>query len=377
MIMFCIVTMAIFTGYLVISVGGRAVGLYRHIKSPEGRGWEGVVHKSDPMLGFRPVPLSEGFEILPDGKKVMKVVFDDNGCRIPWKGYGTSQAEKEKKPKFLFLGCSFTFGSACPAEETFPFLLAEYTGGTSVNSGVISYGFPQMILMAREFIPKVKPSFVVMQSSPWLIFRAMNMYRPTRYGKVPVPYFAKVDGKYILAPPVYRTNIFDVPIRDYMETRSSFRDMLSFYFRVGLPFYIYSDIQDLYTWVRTISGKVPVPITRSDMLDIERYVYGEIGSLCSENNAILIVLSLFFNENISPNPEFFRNQNVLFVYADEALEMEAAGTDESYDVLFKHVYGDPPVIVDSHPNTRAHRIIAEKIYTELKKWAVDRSSGKF
>ena len=377
MIMFLIVVTAILASYLFISVGERTVGLYRHMKSPEGRGWEGVVHQSDPMLGFRPVPLAEGFEILPDGKKVMKVIFDDNGCRIPRKDYAASQAEKEKKPKFLFLGCSFTFGSACPAEETFPFLLAEYTGGTSVNAGVISYGFPQMIIMARELIPKVKPTFVVMQSSPWLIFRATNMYRPTRYGKVPVPYFAKVNGRYVLAPPVYRTNIFDVPIRDYMETRSSFRDMLSFYWRVGLPFYIYSDIQDLYTRIRIILGKVPVPVTRSEMRGIERYVYGEIGSLCSENNAVLIVLSLFFNEKVSPEPEFFRNQNVIFVYADEALEREAAGKDESYDVLFKHVYGDPPILVDSHPNTSAHRIIAEKIYTELKKWAVDRSSGKF
>jgi hypothetical protein len=208
--------------------------------------------------------------------------------------------------------------------------------------------------------------------SPWLIFRGTSMYRPTRYGKVPVPYFAKVNGEYMVAPPVYRTNIFDVPIRDYMDTKESLADMISFYARVGLPFFVYSDIQDGYTALRKLSGKLPIPVTSSDMGGLERYVYGEIGALCSDNNAVLIVLSLFFNEDISPAPTDRWNPNFLFVYADEALMREAAKTDKSYDEFFKHVGGVPSVIVDSHPNPRAHRIIAEEIYAELEKWALDK-----
>ncbi|MFA6636411.1 MAG: hypothetical protein WCV56_04830 [Candidatus Omnitrophota bacterium] len=365
-----IVIMSVIAGYLLISVGGRTYRLYRHIKSPEGRGWEGIVHEADAMLGFRPVPMAEGFEILPDGKTVMKVMFDEKGCRIPYKGY-SEEWQSTRGPKFLFLGCSFTFGSACHAEDTFPFLVAERTGGVSVNAGVISYGFPQMILRARELIPEIKPSFVVMQLSPWLVFRGTSMYRPTRYGKVPVPYFAKVNGEYVIAPPVYRTNIFDVPIRDHMDTKESLSDMVSFYIRVGIPFFVYSDIQDSYTMLRKLSGKLPAPVTTSDMGGLERYIYGEIGALCSENNSVFIVLSLFFNENISPSPTDRWNPNFLFVYADEALMREAAKTDKSYDEFFKHVGKDPSVIVDSHPNPRAHGIIADEIYAELKKWALD------
>jgi hypothetical protein len=366
-----LVALAVLAGYMAVSVGGRSIGLYRHMKSPEGRGWEGIVHRADPLLGFSPVPLSEGFEVLPDGKKVMKVLFDERGCRIPRKNYANTSGEGPGGPKFLFLGCSFTFGSACPAEETFPFLVAEYAGVTAVNAGVISYGFPQMILRARELIPEIKPSVVVMQSSPWLIFRGTSMYRPTRYGKVPVPYFAKVNGKYVVAPPVYRTNIFDVPIRDYMDTEASFGDMMSFYFRVGVPFYVYSDVQDTYTQLRRLLGKVPPPASSADMGALERFVYNEIGSLCSENNAVFVVLSLFFNENITPTPVELWDPNFLIVYADEALAREVSTSGFGYDEFFKHVSGDPAVIVDSHPNTRAHRIIAQELYESLKNWVKD------
>jgi len=212
------VVFVILSAYFILSVGGRSYKLYSLIKSPEGRGWEGIVHEADPLLGYRPVPLAQGFEVLPDGKNVMRVVFNENGCRVPHENYGREPERKSSSPTLLFLGCSFTFGSACPAEDTFPFLLAERIGGTAFNAGVISYGFPQMIIRARHLIPEIKPTFVVLQSSPWLIFRGNSMYRPTRYGNVPVPYFTKDDNGYKIVPPVYPTNIFDVPIRDFINT---------------------------------------------------------------------------------------------------------------------------------------------------------------
>jgi hypothetical protein len=371
-IMFFLVLASIFAGYLTISVGSRAVRLYRYVKSPEGRGWEGTVHKADDMLGFSPIPLSSGFEILPDGKTVMEVVYDKFGCRVPDADYDEAFRGKSSGPSFLFLGCSFTFGSACPAEKTFPFLVANSTGGTAVNAGVISYGFAQMILRARELIPQVKPDFVVIQSSPWLIFRSTSMFRPTRYGKIPVPYITRNKGGYAIAPPVYRTNIFDIPIRDFMETEKSFLDMVKFYFRVALPFFLYTDFQDMYVGIRTFLGKVPKPVGREDMVAIERYVYSEIGALCSENRANMVILSLYFNEKIYPEPVDIRDDKVLIVFADEALNLESSRSEESYNMLFKHVSPDTGDLVDFHPNSKAHRIIADSLYNSLRKWAVER-----
>ncbi len=48
----------------------------------------------------------------------------------------------------LTLGCSFTYGAANHAEDTFSYLVGNYFGGSTKNAGVSSYGLSQMVINA-------------------------------------------------------------------------------------------------------------------------------------------------------------------------------------------------------------------------------------
>src|SRR5271157_2540391 len=121
--------------------------LYRNAKRMH-YWWRGRMFAADPILGFAPVPNSRGAEICPVGE--IPVRSDGEGFRIP---AGDTDVAALGPPRAIALGCSFTYGSLCLAEETYPYNLSKELDINCVNAGVVSYGISQILIRARSLIP--------------------------------------------------------------------------------------------------------------------------------------------------------------------------------------------------------------------------------
>jgi len=122
---FCLI---IFTFYIVILstfyfgyIVHRTRPLYWNIKTSQ-RGWSGKVHKADAELGFAPIPDSQGAEVFPLGPEI-PMRYDKDGFRIPVSDHSASSTRSSPRPLVLTLGCSFTYGAANYAEDTYPYLV--------------------------------------------------------------------------------------------------------------------------------------------------------------------------------------------------------------------------------------------------------------
>src|SRR5438477_520125 len=135
-----------------VSLVSRTRGLYSEVKSG-WRGWTGHVHGSDPELGLKLVPNGRGAETFAIGPDVPSRV-DARGFRVP---LDAPESPQKKRPIVLALGCSFTFGAACVAEDSFAWRVAQRLDGTCLNSGVCGAGAAQMLVLARRLIPEYKP----------------------------------------------------------------------------------------------------------------------------------------------------------------------------------------------------------------------------
>src|ERR1051325_8602131 len=94
----------------------RTMPVYRYVKSNQ-RGWKGRTHIADAELGFAPIPDSEGAEVFPIGNDI-PARFDKDGFRVPLEAGATAP---NRSPVVLTLGCSFTYGAATAAENTYPY----------------------------------------------------------------------------------------------------------------------------------------------------------------------------------------------------------------------------------------------------------------
>lgn len=365
------VAAAAYGGYIAY----RAQKLYDIVKTPN-KGWEGQLHQADPVLGYKPIPKTGGYERAPDGEKI-PMWYNEQGFREPVK---RKVNEENKKPLLLFLGCSFTFGSACSAENTFPFIVGEKMNGKVLNAGVCSYGFAHTVLRARELIPKYKPDFVFVQWSPWHVQRAINMYRPTPYWSLPMPYIAMVDGKNKIIPPPFTTNIFKMPIMKFKDTGKSRKDFFMFFKEVAVPLYVHEDYSRILTKVKLFFGRIPGPnITTKD---IERDVFNELYNICKQNGSTMVVV--FLGNRKGDHNRMPAKNDLVFVDAESALwDQLEEKTQRNYDLTYKHVAGDPPAVFDQHPNNKAHGIIAEAIYKrmvqhvrEVRRWIAEAKKEK-
>src|SRR5262249_53413213 len=142
---------------------------------------------ADPLLGYVPIPGATGIQLVPMSPG-LPVRFDENGFRVP---VAHPKAAQEGSPSVLALGCSFTYGDVCLAEEAYPYVLSRLTGCRSMNAGMKSYGLAQMLILARRLIPQYRPDYVVVQYSPWLAQRAQNFYaHGMNFITTPVPFFS-------------------------------------------------------------------------------------------------------------------------------------------------------------------------------------------
>lgn len=341
--------------------------IYKIVKSP-GRGWIGHVHKRDERFGFAPIPESVGYHTFQDSS-LLKMKYDSLGFRIPpdQKLPGTATS-----PSILFLGCSFTYGDATPAESTFAFLTAEQLGFRCYNAGVCGYGLLQMLRRAEDFIPKLQPDYVVIQYSSWLVARALSEYAPT-YGTiahVPVPFVCGIDsGKLKICPPVYVTNVFELPFDRFKEKTPSVGDYFDFVGSIGVPLVTHNTYGHYLTAVKRTLHLVPGYYTGNHAI-VEETIYRKIAELCYKSNAQPVVLVISSGQETEKGFAIALRAGIKNVVSgDNALWQNlVSGTVEEYQRTYWHwgkVSGKVQVL-DAHPNATAHSIIALALAEKIR-----------
>jgi len=352
---------------LLMTYGGwvvyRSVRLYADIKGA-GRGYTRPINKFDAQLGYRPLPNASSEELFSCGLRV-PIYQDDEGFRVPAPDIRSTSG---KRPFVLALGCSFTFGTGCLAQEAFPFLVADKLGGTALDAGVPGYGLAQMLLRARDLIPRLKPDIVIAEYATWLISRSIGYAStPESFGRTPHPYFAlAADGQRFVAPTAFSTTYFSLPMSDYVLDKASPTEFTSFLFRVGLPLWTASDAQlASLTFKRTFRL---LPAANRPSPDLAKAVYSEIAGLCRANGSRMVIVVL--GHGGAPPEQMPQGYTDALRSIDSALYADAYS--EMYSRLespsqqeYEKAYGiwrcTPPVLIDRHPNPAAHSIIAGTI----------------
>lgn len=96
--------------------------------------------------------------------------------------------------------------------------------------------------------------------------------------------------------------------------------------------------------------------------------YGEIARLCKENHAKLIILVLRDSAETKDRYRLDRIPGAVIVDAHAALvEQLPVATDDEFARAYYHWWGFPPTIVDRHPNSEAHWIIALELAKEIRR----------
>lgn len=341
-----------------------ALPLYNYIKDGDqnGKTWRGTFYQADAELGFSPIPGAQGAQLLPPGLEI-PVRLDQDGFRIPISDPSRSFAAEPRRPIVFTLGCSFTWGVATLAEETYAHTVGELLGGTTRNAGVNGRSLSQMLLFARKFVPTIKPDYLIVQYSPWLAERARGPFAPTMFGKIPHPYFYG-ETEPALNPPVFRAKTLDLPWERYKTTPRSVADFISFLSHTALPLAIHDGINMLVFRVKRGSGALPAPTT--DSAAVERVVYREIAEIGKANGAKLVMVVLGVGAEPVKVPDEI-GRDYLIVDANATLISRLSSPDRQHWIKqYAHWRGDPPMVVDFHPNPQAHRIIAKEIVSKLK-----------
>jgi hypothetical protein len=330
--------------------------IYQANKKPSN-GWKGRVHEPDNRLGYKPIPNATGLQVLRIGDGI-PMKYDENGFRVPL-SYN-HDVNKNNHPRILFLGCSFTYGASCLAEETFPFLVEKELNGYSINAGACSYGLSQMYLLAQTLIPKYKPDYVVFQHSSWLVLRSLLGYIPAYHScGIPAPYFDK-DNQIIF--PLFQSHTFQFPTEHYKLTKKSFGDYLSF-LRETFPLYMKDVYRKSIVDVKQFLHLIPKPSKNNE--DVERYVIREVNKICKQNNSKMIILDLSWPTNKYKNKSNFlldKSENLPVAKADSCMYANL-GKGEKYEKKYYHyrMSGKDSVMVDPHPNPPAEKIIAAEL----------------
>ncbi len=325
-------------------------------KNSEKR-WSENVFRSDSRYGYSPIPGKNVFHTMASGVKI-PVVFDDDGIRIASK-------KELKLPKILFLGCSFTHGYGVKAEETFSYLAGKDLGFESLNAGVPGWGLSQILLKAQELIPKVKPDFVVVQFSKWLPERSAEFYAPFNFGKSPTPYFCSSGkGDIAINPPLFQPMIYDLPVEKYADS-----GLMPFSWNISMKLFPHDDLLSAVMEIKKHTGLIPPPSGKTQ--DLISYAYREIRRICDENNSKMLILKVY--GSIRDNVPL--NLSEIGCPVIDTFEPLVSILPEKDDKAWKRAYcfydEKTQKIIDSHPNQKEHRIIADEIIkafsSELKK----------
>jgi len=331
------------------------------------RAMKGHLHVYDHELGYVGVPEAEGSMVFPLGPE-LPVRYDARGFRVP---VGADTALK--RPLVLSLGCSFTYGDGLPAEETYAYRTAEMLGGYNLNAAMCAYGLGQMLAQARDLIPRYHPDVVLVQFSTWLVDRSLMVFMPTYAGFMPSPYFAEeANGQVVLRPALFTSKLFDLPVYSYQcIEQPNALTFVSFVLRVGLPLYIHDDVITVrYAAMKVLPGyreRLPSADSTSFVQTV-RHAYGEIHQLCLAHGGRMVLVRINTNRTVVPGQaDLLQLPGVVYADADSALFTPLKDKSaEGFSAAYRIWRGDPPRMVDYHPNAAAHAIIAQTIVAALK-----------
>jgi len=361
------ILLAVNISFLLVLYGGyctyRSLILYNHIKSP-ARGLSGQVYRADPALGFAPIPGSRGAHVLPS-KPDIPIHYDKAGFRIPH-DYTIPDAQTRPRPLVLALGCSYTYGDACKAEDTFVWLVGQLLNGSSINAGGCGYALSHMMLLARDLIPRYKPDYVLIQYSPWLVQRSRSWFAPSFIGRVTNPFFTATASGVAVHPPVFMPVVFNLPVDRYKKSPKTFPDFASFLMRVGLPLHAYEDFMMLAYHINKRIGRIPVPARDTSV--IIKNAYGEILQIAHDAGAQALIVVLGDGIAPLPIPEEIKALGIPVIDAyTELMSRLPEPTTEYYGHAYVHWNAsDPPEVIDAHPNPFAHEIIADSIVAAIQ-----------
>jgi hypothetical protein len=329
--------------------------LYSYLTAEKKRGWKGKIHQADDSLGFKTIPGARGFMMFHFGDDI-PFAIDSDGFRIPVTD--TAKNCNNQGADILFLGCSFTFGDACLAEETYPYYVSKATGLSYMNAGVCSNGLSQMVLAAEKLIPRFKPRYIVVQHSPWLVQRSMSNFAPTHYGTMPNPYFIENEREMGIHKPIYVTQMFNLDF-DAIKKETE----LEFFWHEGMAYQLKEDWLIWSSKIKLVLGLEKQ--AASDAVAVEVYGYDRIYKAARANNAKVIILSLCWNDGFKELKKHFVNrQEVYYANADSLLnEYLAQSKSNSFSIEFTHwrMNGNDSINIDGHPNALANQLISQSI----------------
>jgi hypothetical protein len=355
-----LVDLAVLTMAYLSFVAWEIHGAYRFVKTP-GRGWSGQVHRADVELGFAPIPGARGAHLFASGPEI-PMRYDGEGFRVP---VGDAEGGPRRRPLVLALGGSFTYGDATPAEKTYPYRVAKALDGSAINAGVCSYGLSHMLILARRLVVEHRPDYLLVQYSPWLVKRGLSPFAPSYFGRLTNPYFYEDGDEFSLQPPVFPTVVFDYPISDYREGESSVRQFFAFFGEIGLPLLVREHRGMIGYHTRRALGVLPRP--SRDYEGVLRAAYGEIAEIAAEQGTRAFIVLLDGAGQAAEFPAVAPNAPLAVIDAQAALLSRLDEiTPRAFLRKYGHWRGDPPQLVDPHPNAQAHAIIARTILKGIR-----------
>jgi hypothetical protein len=312
----------------------------------------------DAWLGWK--PRDGAVDMLSLGGDRVHVDIDDGLLTYGEPAIGT------ERDVLLALGGSWT---TMPLPRNYTQVAARLLDATPVVGGWGSYGLSHFVIMARKYVPSVKPDYLIVQYSQWSHRRAMQVFAPTFFGVLPNPYFYEDDAQeLVLHPPVFLTNAYDLAFRHFAETERSLGDLPAFTLQVGLPYFVHNDLNRLFYLASARIGRYPEPAT--DELEVIRRTFAEISDLCEANEVQLVVL-LFSHLQVERRvADAIRRvgKNIIVVDGVDALYSRLRpATRETFLRRYAWWKGDPPVLFDAHPNERAHRVVGEAVAAAIRK----------
>ncbi len=326
--------------------------------------WTGNPYHLDKNYGYFPRSHELAYHSLKYGEPI-PVIFDENGFRIP--PGATTGDDESPASHILFLGGSFTHGYGVPAEKTFAHLTATALDASAMNAGASGWGLSQMVLRARDVIPRLKPDLVVVQYSAWLPERSLNFYRPSRRGKSPAPYFYEAEGGMAIHQPVFESINFTLPFAAYSQ-----KDFLSYLWHVGIPLYIHDDFLVLRTALKRGLGLLPPPVSsRQKAVD---FAYQEILDLCHAHDARMLILVIPAGTQDDPKDRLEAFSGRIVHTMDPLKRRLPQPTEQAWAREYRIWRGNPPELVDGHPSIRMHAVIAERLIEAIRALDVNNES---
>ncbi len=351
--------------YYTYSIVLRSVGFYHELTAAKYSGWVGKPQRDDDTMGLVHVKNARGYHVYPVGENV-PITYNAQGFRVA--PSDTAFVAHKDSLDVLFLGCSWTFGDACFAEQTYPFLVGEMGSMRIANAGVCSYGLSQMYLLSGKLIPQLKPRYTVVQFSPWLVERGTSIGAPAPTF-LPVPYFYDTRDTIDLQYPVQKTQVFEINREEIRQKYTNRKT--SFVLGYGIPFFIREDLKYLRYLLPVWLGGPPAP--SEDRRKVERLVYREIIKKIKREGSIPVVVCMGDRKYSQTARQVIGDPAAIIVNADEVLwaKLDTKNPD-GYSRRYQHWRKQNPgdkdsVLIDGHPNPLAHRIIANEILKKIKK----------